>query len=53
MSLPAHIPRLLRPRLWWWFAGALALHLLAWSVWLTIAAHHPVASVPLAVPATH
>ncbi|HXQ81332.1 MAG TPA: hypothetical protein VN775_08475 [Opitutaceae bacterium] len=48
MSLPARIPRLLRPRLWWWFPAAIALHLIAWSAWLAIAARHPVASVPLA-----
>jgi len=51
MSLRTRIPRPPRPRLWWWFAAAVALHLAAWSAWLTIAARHPVASVPLAGPA--
>ncbi|MGA2016934.1 MAG: hypothetical protein ABSH26_08250 [Opitutaceae bacterium] len=51
MSHPARILRPFRPRIWWWCAGAVALHLIAWSAWLTIAARHPVASVPLATPA--
>ena len=42
------IPRALRPRLWWWIAGAIALHLLAWTAWFTIASRHPVDEVPLA-----
>jgi hypothetical protein len=32
----------------WWFAAAIALHLLAWAAWFTIASRHPVAEVPLA-----
>ena len=44
----ARIRSLVRPRLWWWFVAAVGLHLLAWSVWFVIAAHHPVADVPLA-----
>ncbi|HMD61648.1 MAG TPA: hypothetical protein VKG78_09460 [Opitutaceae bacterium] len=53
MSLPARVTSRLRPRPWWLLAAAIALHVVAWSVWLTIAAHHPVASVPLAVPLPH
>jgi len=45
--------RHLQPRLWWWFAAAVGLHLLAWSVWFAIAAHHPVADVPLATALAH
>jgi hypothetical protein len=37
----------LRPRLWWWFAAAVALHLLAWGFWFGIAMRHPVVEVPL------
>jgi hypothetical protein len=48
MIPPARIASFLRPRLWWWFPAAVMVHLLAWSAWLTIAAHNPVASVPLA-----
>jgi hypothetical protein len=48
MNLSRAIPRPLRPAPWWWFAAAVALHVLAWSAWFTIAAHHPVAEVPLA-----
>jgi hypothetical protein len=35
-------------RLWWWFVAACALHVGAWTGWFILAAHHPVADVPLA-----
>jgi hypothetical protein len=35
-------------RLWWWFVAACALHVLAWTGWFVLAAHHPVDDVPLA-----
>jgi hypothetical protein len=34
-------------RLWWWVAAAFALQFSAWAAWLVLAAHHPVANVPL------
>jgi hypothetical protein len=42
-----------RPRVWWWFAAAVLLHIAAWSAWFVIAAHHSVADVPLATSARH
>ena len=35
-------------RLWLWVVAAFALQLAAWTVWLVIAARHPVQEVPLA-----
>jgi hypothetical protein len=35
-------------RWWWWVAAAFALQFSAWAAWLVLAAHHPVATVPLA-----
>ncbi|HWA08501.1 MAG TPA: hypothetical protein VG838_03455 [Opitutaceae bacterium] len=32
---------------WWWVAAAFAVQLSAWAAWLVLAAHHPVATVPL------
>ena len=34
-------------KLWFWFVAAFALQLGAWTAWFVIAAHHPVAEVPL------
>jgi hypothetical protein len=48
MSADRPVRRLPRPRVWWWIAAALVLHVLAWTVWFRIAARHPVADVPLA-----
>jgi hypothetical protein len=53
MTPSALLPRCLAPRIWWWFAAAVCLHFLAWTAWFLIAAQHPVADVPLAVPAHH
>ena len=35
-------------RLWLCFVVAFALQLAAWTAWFVVAAHHPVAEVPLA-----
>ena len=37
-----------KSKLWLFFAAAIALQLAAWTAWFVIAAHHPVAEVPLA-----
>ncbi|MEO6873958.1 MAG: hypothetical protein ABI222_03965 [Opitutaceae bacterium] len=39
-----------RPRsyLWLIFVAAFALQIAAWTAWFIVAAHHPVAEVPLA-----
>jgi len=49
MSLRVQIRKALRPRIWWWLAAAMVLHLSAWVAWFAIAARHSVADVPLAV----
>lgn len=46
-------PRAKKSRVGWWVAAAIALHLLAWTAWFTIAARHPVAEVPLATSPRH
>jgi len=51
MNLARAIPSALRPRIWWWVAAALILHVAAWVGWFRIASRHPVADVPLAAPA--
>jgi hypothetical protein len=48
MSLRPRIPEALRPRIWWWIVAATVLHIGAWAAWFVLAAHHPVADVPLA-----
>ncbi len=37
-----------RSRLWLWVLAAFAVQLTAWTAWFVVAAHHPVAEVPLA-----
>jgi hypothetical protein len=39
-------------KLWLWILVAFLLQLAAWGAWLTIAARHKVAEVPLATPRT-
>jgi drug/metabolite transporter (DMT)-like permease len=53
MNAAPPIPNRKRPRLWWWFATAIVLHVLAWTCWFAIAARHPVADVALAAQAGH
>jgi hypothetical protein len=36
-----------RPGVLCWTLALFALHLAAWTAWFIIAAHHPVAEVPL------
>ncbi len=36
--------------LWWFVLAAFGLQLAAWTVWMVIASHHPVAEVPLETP---
>jgi len=38
-------PRRFRP--WLWVFVAFAVQLAAWTAWFVVAAHHPVAEVPL------
>jgi drug/metabolite transporter (DMT)-like permease len=51
MGRPSETRQARRPRVWWWFAAAVALHMLAWTCWFGIASRHPVAEVPLAARA--
>ncbi|HVS51547.1 MAG TPA: hypothetical protein VHD62_04260 [Opitutaceae bacterium] len=37
-----------RSRLLWWALAAFAIQLAVWTAWFVLAAHHPVAEVPLA-----
>ena len=37
-----------RSKLWLWVVAAFVVQIIAWAVWLTIAAKHKVADVPLA-----
>ena len=37
-----------KSRLWLWVVAAFVLQLVAWGVWVNIAAHHRVEEVPLA-----
>lgn len=39
-----------RSRLWLWVFVAFAVQLTVWVAWLVLAAHHPVAEVPLVTP---
>jgi hypothetical protein len=39
-----------RPGILGWTLALFVLHLAAWTAWFIIAAHHPVAEVPLATP---
>jgi hypothetical protein len=36
-----------RSRLWLWFVAAFVVQCAAWTTWFLIAAHHPVAEVPI------
>jgi hypothetical protein len=42
------VPKAPRLSLAWLITGILALQLAAWLGWFVLAAHHPVAEVPLA-----
>jgi hypothetical protein len=48
MTFPPRLRKAFRPRVWWWIAAAIVLHLSAWTAWFAIAARHDVAEVPLA-----
>jgi hypothetical protein len=39
-------------RLWLWFVAAFVVQAAVWTAWITIAARHPVAEVPLNPPGT-
>ncbi len=47
MSAASQSSRRWRPGLLCWALALFALHVAAWTAWFIIAAHHPVAEVPL------
>ena len=47
MPLLKRIRDAVRPRVWWWIAGATLLHFAFWAAWFAIAARHSVAEVTL------
>ena len=47
MHLSLSVPEPLRPRVWWWLVAFVVVQWIAWAVWFTIAASHPVAEIPI------
>ena len=35
-------------RFWFWFVTAFVVQIAGWTAWIILAAHHPVAEVPVA-----